>query len=83
VTLSTQQRARILSYARDDCATVLTAPEFDIAVGTRIPQQIELCPFEEVVVRDVDIVRPFRFFVVRNQVVLVDPNDYTIVDVIR
>jgi hypothetical protein len=83
VQLSAPQRARILSYARSECTTVLAESDFDLAVGVRIPQQIELCPFEDVVVSEVDVVRPYRFFVVRNQVVLVDPSDHTIVEVIR
>jgi len=34
-------------------------------------------------VQDVDVVRPYRFLVVRNQVVLVDQSDYRIAEVIR
>jgi hypothetical protein len=84
VQLNTQQRARILTYAQAECATVLsTDPDFDLAVGIRVPERIELCPFEDVVVREVGVVQPYRFFVVRDQVVLVDPADHTIVEVIR
>jgi hypothetical protein len=84
VQLNTQQRQRILTYARAECATVLaTDPDFDLAVGIRVPERIELCPFEDVVVREVGVVQPYRFFVVRDQVVLVDPADHTIVEVIR
>ena len=84
VQLSSQQRQRILTYAQAECATVLTTePDFDLAVGIRVPERIELCPFEDVVIREVGVVRPYRFFVVRNQVVLVDPADHTIVEVIR
>jgi hypothetical protein len=84
VQLNTQQRARILTYAQAECATVLsTDPDFDLAVGIRVPERIELCPFEDVVAREVGVVQPYRFFVVRDQVVLVDPADHTIVEVIR
>jgi hypothetical protein len=84
VQLNTQQRQRILTYAQAECQTVLTTdPDFDLAVGIRVPERIELCPFEGGVVREVDVVQPYRFFVVRNQVVLVDPSDHTIVEVIR
>lgn len=83
VSLSAPQRQRILSYAQAECDVVLAEPDFRIAVGVQIPRQIELCPFEDVVVQEVDVVRPYRFFVVRNQVVLVDPSDYTIIEVIR
>jgi hypothetical protein len=83
VQLSTDQRRRILSYAREECDTVLAQPDFQIDIGTRIPERIELCPFEDVVIQEVDVVRPYRFFVVRDEVVLVDPTDHTIVEVIR
>lgn len=84
VQLNTQQRQRILTYAQAECQTVLTTdPDFDLAVGIRVPERIELCPFEDVVVREVGVVQPYRFFVVRDQVVLVDPADHTIVEVIR
>jgi hypothetical protein len=83
VQLSSAQRARILSYAASDCTTVLTQTDFDLAVGATIPQQIELCPFEGAVVNEVSVLRPYRFFLVRDQVVLVDPTDHTIVEVIR
>jgi hypothetical protein len=84
VQLSTQQRQRILTYAQAECDTVLTTdPDFDLTVGIRVPERIDLCPFEDVVVREVGVVQPYRFFVVRNQVVLVDPADHTIVEVIR
>jgi hypothetical protein len=84
VQLNTQQRQRILTYAQAECQSVLrTDPDFDLAVGIRVPERIELCPFEDVVVREVGVVQPYRFFMVRDQVVLVDPSDHTIVEVIR
>jgi hypothetical protein len=83
VQLSGAQRDRILSFARSDCTTVLAHTDFDLAVGATIPQQIELCPFEDTVVSEVTVLRPYRFFLVQDQVVLVDPRDHTIVEVIR
>ena len=81
--LSGAQRDRILSFARSDCTTVLAQTDFDLAVGATIPQQIELCPFEDSFVSEVTVLRPYRFFLVQDQVVLVDPRDHTIVEVIR
>ena len=83
VQLSGAQRSRILNYARTDCTTVLAQTDFDLAIGASIPQQIELCPFEDTFVSEVSVVQPYRFFIVGNQVVLVDPRDHTIVEVIR
>jgi hypothetical protein len=83
VQFTSAQRARILNFARSDCATVLAQTDFDLAVGATIPQQIELCPFEDTVLSEVSVLRPYRFFLVQDQVVLVDPRDHTIVEVIR
>jgi hypothetical protein len=83
VQLSAQQRQRILTYARAECQTVLQEPGFQVGVGIRIPERIELCPFEDVIVQEVGVVQPYRFFVVQNQVVLVDPASHTIVEVVR
>jgi hypothetical protein len=83
VQLSMQQRQRLITYARTECQTVLAEPSFQIGVGVRIPERIELCPFEDVIVQEVGVVRPYRYFVVQNQVVLVDPSDHTIVEVLR
>lgn len=83
VELSAPQRARILALARGGCATTLEEPDFQITVGTQIPRRIELCPFEQTVIEEVEVVQPYRFVVVQNQVVLVDPSSYTIVEVIR
>jgi hypothetical protein len=80
VQLSAQQRQRILTYARAECRTVLTEPGFQVGVGIRIPERIELCPFEDVIVQEVGVVRPYRFFVVQDQVVLVDPGTHELPD---
>jgi hypothetical protein len=83
VRLSSAQRSRILTYARSECETVLAEPSFPLTVGAVVPSQIELCPFEDVIVSEVDVVQPYRFFMVRDQVVLVDPREHRIVEVIR
>ena len=83
VQLSAQQRQRILAYGRAECQTVLAEPGFQVGVGIRIPERIELCPFEDVIVQEVGVVQPYRFFVVQDQVVLVDPATHTIIEVVR
>jgi hypothetical protein len=83
VQLNAQQRQRILAYARAECQTVLAEPGFQVGAGIRIPERIELCLFEDEIVQEVGVVQPYRFFVVQNQVVLVDPASHTIVEVVR
>jgi hypothetical protein len=81
--LSGAQRSRILTYARSECDTVLAEPSFPLSVGAVVPEQIELCPFEDTIVSEVNVVQPYRFFMARGQVVLVDPREHRIVEVIR
>ena len=83
VEFSSAQRDRIRTYALQECRTVVAAPTFDLTVGARIPTSYELCPFEDVFVRDVQVVQPYRYLIVQDEVVLVDPSTHTIVEVIR
>jgi hypothetical protein len=83
VQFTSAQRQKIRSYAIQECRTVIDTPTFELSVGARIPTSYELCPFEDVIIQDVQVVRPYRYFVVQNEVVLVDPSTHTIVEVIR
>jgi hypothetical protein len=77
------QRRRIRTYALQECRTVIASPRFDLAVGVRIPDTYDLCPFEDAIVSDVQVVRPYRYVIVENEVVVIDPQTHTIVEVIR
>jgi hypothetical protein len=83
VEFSSAQRQRIRSFALQECRTIVAAPTFDLTVGALVPETYELCPFDEVVVRDVQVVRPYRYMIVQDEVVLVDPSTQRIVEVIR
>lgn len=53
-----------------------------LALGAEIPRTVALFPFPEDVVARVPAIGPFRYVVVENDVVIVDPESYAIVLVI-
>lgn len=56
--------------------------EIALSVGAEISRTIRLNPFPEEVVREVPEIRSYRFCVKDNDVVLVDPSEHRIVEVI-
>jgi Protein of unknown function (DUF1236) len=56
--------------------------DIQVSVGREVSRSISLLPFPEVVVRDVPEIREYRFCVRDDDVVLIDPDEYRIVEVI-
>ena len=48
-------------------------PTVEYRVGMRVPQTVELYPVPDEVVTEVPTVRPYKYMVVNDRVVLVDP----------
>ena len=59
------------------------AAGFRISVGESVPRTIRLGPFPDDIVREVPEIRSYRFCVRDNDVVLIDPTEYAIVEVIE
>jgi uncharacterized protein DUF1236 len=84
VTLNTEQRTRI----RETVINARGAPrigsvDFDVAVGTEIPRgRIHVVPVPEMLVDIQPAWRGFLYFIVRDELVIVDPNDMRIVAVV-
>jgi len=84
VTLNTEQRTRI----RETVINARGAPrigsvDFDVAVGTEIPRgRIHVVPVPEMLVDIQPGWRGFLYFIVRDELVIVDPNDMRIVAVV-
>lgn len=51
--------------------------------GMIVPPDVELRPIDNVVVTEVPEIRPYRYFLVENQVVLVEPESRRVVEIIR
>ena len=64
-------------------ATNQTAPSgFNATVGTAIPSGISLYPLPRQAARDVPAVKPYRFAMLQNKVLIVNPSDKKIADVV-
>jgi hypothetical protein len=52
---------------------------YTYAVGTRVPESVRLAPLPRLVVAQNPTLRPYRYMVFRDRVLLVDPETSTIV----
>jgi len=85
IRLSAEQRQQILSYAKQRKVTTVQR-SFDIESGASVPSDVELVPLPDTIVSEVPDIRSYEFFVTGDQgdqIVLVDPDSHSIVDVIQ
>jgi hypothetical protein len=80
--LSTEQRTRITSVIREQHVAPATNINFDVRVGTRVPRTVSFHPLPADVVTIYPEWRGFEFFLVNNQIIVVNPRTLEIVDVI-
>jgi hypothetical protein len=57
-------------------------PNFEVRLGERVPEAIDLEPVPEDVYADIPDMEPYRYFVIGNAVVIVEPRTREIVDLI-
>jgi hypothetical protein len=82
--LSTEQRTQITSVIREERVAPVTNVNFAISVGTRVPREgIELHALPSRVVTIYPEWRSYRYVLVREQIVIIDPNTYEIVAVLN
>ena len=82
VNLSVEQRHIIRELVREQKVAPATL-DAKVAAGDTVPQQVELHPIPPLIGQKVPQVKSHRYFVTREQIVLVDPNDNRIADVIE
>ncbi len=81
--LSTEQRTQITSVIREERVAPVTNVNFAISIGTRVPREgIELHALPSRVVTIYPEWRSYRYVLVREQIVIIDPNTYEIVAVL-
>jgi len=81
--LSTEQRPKIVSVIRSEHVEPVTNIDFSISVGTRVPRdRVHLRALPSEVVTIYPEWRGYEFFLVRNEIVVVDPRTGEIVDVL-
>lgn len=59
------------------------AATVDVRLGARVPQAVELAEIPSAVIEEVPAVRRYRYMVVNNEVLLVDPATSEVVEIIR
>jgi hypothetical protein len=80
--LSTEQRTRISTIIRDQRVAPATNINFAVSVGTRVPREIGFHPLPAEIVTIYPEWRGYEFFLVRNEIVVVDPRTLEIVAVL-
>jgi hypothetical protein len=81
--LSTEQRTQITSVIKEQHVQPTTNVNFSISVGTRVPRDVTFHTLPERVVTIYPEWRGFKFILVKEQIVIVDPNTYEIVAIIE
>src|SRR5262245_9721317 len=83
VQLSEQQRSHFHeTVLKDRNVNRVDRVNFSINVGTRVPRSVRLAPLPAAVLSLVPQYRSYHYFVVNDEICIVDPKTYAIVDVI-
>ena len=80
--LSTEQRTRISSVIREQHVAPVNNVNFAVSVGTRVPRDIGFHPLPQEIVTIYPDWRGYEFFLVRDEIVVVDPRTLEIVAVL-
>ena len=80
--LSTEQRTKISSVIREQRVQPVTNVNFEIRTGVRVPRTVSFHPLPREIVTIYPEWRGYEFFLVNNQIVVVNPRTLEIVDVI-
>ena len=81
--LSTEQRTQITTVIRDAHVAPVTNVNFSISVGTRVPRDVSFHVLPERVVAIYPEWRGFKFIIVREQILIIDPNTFEIVAILE
>jgi len=82
--LSTEQRTKITTVIRNERVAPVANVNFSIAIGTRVPREgVTFRPLPAEVVTIYPEWRGYEFFLVRDQIVVVDPRTLEIVAVLE
>jgi hypothetical protein len=81
--LNAQQRAQIYEAVGKSKLRTPPPPDIPVTVGAQIPPVTELYALPESVTADVPSAKFYRYTVAQNRVIIVDPTNLKVVDVIR
>jgi hypothetical protein len=80
--LTTEQRTKVTTVIRDQHIAPVTNVNFAISIGTRVPREVGFHPLPAEIVTIYPDWRGYEFFLVRDQIVVVDPRTLEIVAVL-
>jgi len=81
IDLSPDQRTTVYRSITRERIAVAPPADFRARVGVEVPTSVELYPVPEAI--DVPAIRRYRYTVIDDQVVLVDPSTHRVVEIIR
>jgi hypothetical protein len=81
--LSTEQRTQITSVIKEQRVAPVTNVNFSISVGTRVPRDVTFHALPSRVVTIHPEWRSYKYILVKDQIVIVDPDTYEIVAVLE
>ena len=81
--LSTEQRTQITTVIRNEHVAPVTNVNFSISVGTRIPREVRYHPLPAEVVTIYPEWRGYNYVLVRDQIVVIDPQTLEIVAILN
>jgi hypothetical protein len=81
--LSTEQRTRITTVIHGEHVAPVTDVNFAVSIGTRVPREIGFHALPTEIVTIYPEWRGYEFFLVRDQIVVVDPRTFEIVAVLE
>src|SRR6266567_4123898 len=82
VQLSQEQRTKVHSIVVKESSARVDSADFSVSVGTVVPRHIRLVTLPTEVVEIVPQFRGFKFIIVRDEILIIDPNTFKIVAVI-
>jgi hypothetical protein len=84
VQISDQQRTSVSqTLLKEQRVNRVTNVNISVNVGTRVPRSVHLAALPATVVAIVPAYRSYRYFVVEERIVIVDPASYEVVDIIE
>jgi hypothetical protein len=81
--LSSEQRTKITTVIRDQHVAPVNDVKFSISVGTRVPREVSFHPLPAEVVTVYPEWRGYEYFLVRGEIIVVDPRTLEIVAVLE
>src|SRR6266568_4175512 len=79
VQLSQEQRTKVHSIVVKESSARVDSVDFSVSVGTVVPRHIRLVTLPTEVVEIVPQFRGFKFIIVRDEILIIDPNTFKIV----